>query len=82
MTNNPDKIAAVVAAGIEVVERLSAEVSATPHSAQYLATKREKLGHFSEMSERSLGASENSAETPVSARAEASEDIQQTMTLG
>jgi GTP cyclohydrolase II len=82
MTNNPDKIAAVVTAGIEVVERLSAEVSATPHSAQYLATKRDKLGHFSGMSTCSLEASENANETSVSAHVEASQDIQQTMTLG
>jgi len=43
MTNNPEKIHAVRAAGIEIVERLSAEVPANPHSAQYLATKRNRL---------------------------------------
>lgn len=46
MTNNPEKINAVRAAGIEIVERLSAEVLANPHSAQYLATKRNRLGHL------------------------------------
>jgi GTP cyclohydrolase II len=46
MTNNPDKINAVRAAGIEIVERVSAEVPATPHSAHYLATKRNRLGHL------------------------------------
>ncbi|MGC1784159.1 MAG: GTP cyclohydrolase II [Acidobacteriaceae bacterium] len=46
MTNNPDKINAVHAAGIEVVERLSAEVPDNPHSAHYLATKRNRLGHL------------------------------------
>jgi len=48
MTNNPDKIGAVVASGIEIVERMSAEVPASPSSAHYLATKREKLGHLSD----------------------------------
>lgn len=47
MTNNPEKMNAVRAAGIEIAERLSADVPDNPHSAQYLATKREKLGHLS-----------------------------------
>jgi GTP cyclohydrolase II len=47
MTNNPEKIDAVLSSGIEIVERLSADVPSSPHSAHYLATKREKLGHFS-----------------------------------
>lgn len=49
MTNNPDKIGAVLSSGIEIVDRLSAEVPATSHSAHYLATKREKLGHLSDL---------------------------------
>jgi GTP cyclohydrolase II len=48
MTNNPQKIEAVVASGIDIVERLSADVPGGPHSARYLATKREKLGHLSD----------------------------------
>jgi GTP cyclohydrolase II len=47
MTNNPEKIGAVLSSGIEIVERLSADVPVGPHSAHYLATKREKLGHLS-----------------------------------
>lgn len=47
MTNNPQKIDAVLSSGIEIVERLSADVPGSPHSAYYLATKREKLGHLS-----------------------------------
>jgi GTP cyclohydrolase II len=47
MTNNPEKIAAVRSSGIEIVRRLSAEVPGNPHSANYLATKREKMGHLS-----------------------------------
>jgi GTP cyclohydrolase II len=47
MTNNPEKMNAVRAAGIEIVERVNAEVPDNPHSAQYLAIKRERLGHLS-----------------------------------
>lgn len=47
MTNNPDKLRAVTAAGIRILERLSADVASTPHSARYMETKREKLGHLS-----------------------------------
>jgi GTP cyclohydrolase II len=46
LTNNPDKINAVAAAGIEVAERLNANVPITPHSARYMATKRDRLGHL------------------------------------
>src|ERR1700678_227379 len=46
MTNNPEKIQAVRSAGIEIARRVSADVPANPHSAQYLATKRNRLGHL------------------------------------
>jgi GTP cyclohydrolase II len=48
MTNNPEKVNAVLNSGIEIVERISADVPVSPHSARYLAIKREKLGHFSD----------------------------------
>jgi len=47
MSNNPEKIEAVLSSGIEIVERLSADVPGGPHSAYYVATKRERLGHLS-----------------------------------
>lgn len=47
ITNNPEKIDAVRASGIEIVRRVSADVPGNPHSAHYLATKRSKLGHLS-----------------------------------
>lgn len=53
MTNNPQKIEAVVSSGIDIVERLSAAVPVGPHSARYVATKREKLGHFYDPAPRS-----------------------------
>jgi GTP cyclohydrolase II len=49
MTNNPEKIDAVAASGIAIVERVSAEVAGNPHSAHYLAIKRKKLGHISDL---------------------------------
>jgi GTP cyclohydrolase II len=47
ITNNPEKIDAVLSSGIEIIERLSADVPSDPHFAYYLATKRDKLGHLS-----------------------------------
>lgn len=46
LTNNPYKVAALAHAGIEVVERVSAQVPGSFHSARYLMTKREKMGHI------------------------------------
>jgi GTP cyclohydrolase II len=46
LSNNPDKVAALERAGIEVVERVPCEVTPSPHAEEYLRTKREKLGHW------------------------------------
>ena len=46
MTNNPEKVAALEAAGIRVVERISAEVKPQKTFARYLRTKHEKMGHI------------------------------------
>jgi len=46
ITNNPEKVAALEAAGITVAERISAEVPAEPESARYLQTKHQKMGHL------------------------------------
>jgi GTP cyclohydrolase II len=48
MTNNPEKVAALEGAGIEVSERLSAEVAPQDTFAGYLKTKQEKMGHILE----------------------------------
>ncbi|NJS15274.1 MAG: GTP cyclohydrolase II, partial [Sphingopyxis sp.] len=45
MTNNPEKVAQLVAEGIEVVERLPLALPTNVHNAQYLATKRDRTGH-------------------------------------
>jgi GTP cyclohydrolase II len=47
MTNNPEKIDAVLSSGIEIAERVSADVPGSPHSEHYVATKRDRLGHLS-----------------------------------
>jgi len=48
MTNNPDKVAALEAAGITVTERVSAEVETQESFERYLRTKQEKMGHIFE----------------------------------
>lgn len=46
MTNNPRKVDALTAQGIQVVERLPIQTGQNPHNAKYLATKAGKLGHL------------------------------------
>jgi len=48
MTNNPEKVAAMESAGIQVVERVSAEVESQETFERYLRTKQEKMGHIFE----------------------------------
>ena len=48
ITNNPEKVAALEAAGIRVIERISAEVEPQDTFREYLKVKREKLGHLSD----------------------------------
>jgi len=46
LSNNPDKVAALEHAGIEVTERVPCEVPLSEHAEEYLKTKKEKLGHL------------------------------------
>jgi len=46
LSNNPDKVAALENAGIEVAERVPCEVVPSSHAEEYLRTKQEKLGHL------------------------------------
>lgn len=48
LTNNPRKFIALEAYGLRIVERIPIEVPATENSAQYLKTKKERLGHLLE----------------------------------
>ncbi len=46
LSNNPEKVAALESAGIRVVERAPIIVPPLETTAEYLRTKREKLGHL------------------------------------
>jgi GTP cyclohydrolase II len=46
LSNNPDKIAALETAGVRVVERAPIVVAPLETTAEYLRTKKEKLGHL------------------------------------
>jgi len=54
MTNNPQKVAALESAGIQVVERVSAEVEPQESFASYVRTKQEKMGHIQDSLSDSL----------------------------
>lgn len=45
LTNNPDKVAQLEAAGIHVTERVPHRLPPNPHNERYLATKRDRTGH-------------------------------------
>jgi len=45
MTNNPEKVAALEAAGIEVAERVPLMIEPGPHNERYLETKRKRMRH-------------------------------------
>ncbi len=46
MTNNPAKIGAFEADGLEVVERVPLALAGSEHNHRYLATKRDRAGHL------------------------------------
>ncbi|HWX54237.1 MAG TPA: GTP cyclohydrolase II [Verrucomicrobiae bacterium] len=46
LSNNPQKVSALEAAGIKVTERVPCEVEPNAASERYLNTKKEKLGHL------------------------------------
>ncbi|MCR9142451.1 MAG: bifunctional 3,4-dihydroxy-2-butanone-4-phosphate synthase/GTP cyclohydrolase II [bacterium] len=45
ISNNPNKRAAIMGYGLEIVEKVALEVEANEHNRQYLQTKRDKMGH-------------------------------------
>ncbi len=45
MTNNPTKRIGLRGYGLEIVERVPIEVPAGEHNADYLRTKRDRMGH-------------------------------------
>jgi GTP cyclohydrolase II len=48
LSNNQEKVFALERAGIRVTERIPCEVAPSVHAAEYLKTKKEKLGHLFE----------------------------------
>jgi GTP cyclohydrolase II len=46
LSNNPDKVAQLERSGIRVVERVPCRPRTSKHSASYLRTKKDKLGHL------------------------------------
>jgi GTP cyclohydrolase II len=46
LTNNPNKVKGLEAAGIKVTERVAHQMPANPHNADYLSTKRKRSGHL------------------------------------
>jgi len=48
LSNNPEKVAAVEAAGVQVEERVPCVVPALVSTESYLRTKKEKMGHLLE----------------------------------
>ena len=49
LSNNPEKIRALKASGLEVVARVALELPPTDAATNYLRTKKEKMGHLLEM---------------------------------
>ncbi len=46
LTNNPRKVVGLEGYGLQIVERVPIEIAPRPENARYLATKRDKLGHW------------------------------------
>ena len=46
LTNNPNKVEGLEAAGIRVVERVAHHMPTNPHNADYIATKQRRSGHL------------------------------------
>lgn len=46
LTNNPKKLVGLEGYGLEIVEQVPIRIAANPHNANYLKTKREKMGHL------------------------------------
>jgi GTP cyclohydrolase II len=45
MTNNPQKVEALIKGGIEVIEMIACEAPPSPYALPYLRTKKKKMGH-------------------------------------
>ncbi len=52
MTNNPKKIIGLEGYGLEVVDRVSIECDPVPENLGYLQTKRDKMGHMLDLTDK------------------------------
>jgi 3,4-dihydroxy 2-butanone 4-phosphate synthase/GTP cyclohydrolase II len=66
LTNNPRKIAGLGGYGLEVVDRVPLVIDPGDHNADYLAAKRDKLGHLIQEGV-AMPLSATSTETPIQA---------------
>ena len=64
MTNNPTKIVGLEGYGLEMVERVPLELDSCEHNADYMRTKKEKMGHLLKLSGGSV-CSTDKLETPA-----------------
>lgn len=46
LTNNPAKVAALQALGVQVIGRAPLHIAPNPHNAGYLQTKQRRMGHY------------------------------------
>ena len=66
LTNNPRKIAGLGGYGLEVVDRVPLVIHPGDHNAEYLAAKRDKMGHlFNPGGSAAQGSRESSSPTTV-----------------
>ena len=49
LTNNPNKVEALVNAGIHVTERIPLLATVSPLADNYMRAKRQRMGHFIEL---------------------------------
>ncbi|MFH1221777.1 MAG: GTP cyclohydrolase II, partial [Candidatus Micrarchaeota archaeon] len=74
LTNNPDKVAAVSAAGITVVQLKGASTT-TEHNLGYLSTKLERMGHLGIMEMECIGNMRKANERPRESMTQRKENI-------
>ena len=65
LTNNPRKIAGLGGYGLEVVDRVPLVIHPGDHNADYLAAKRDKLGHLFQSAEAKSESSQQLGESTI-----------------
>lgn len=70
LTNNVDKVTQLRALGLEVVEQVPLLVGVGPNNHQYLATKRDRMGHLIDPEQLETALAERTASAPVATPAQ------------